>query len=655
MGSYSTALDCGDYLTDSQFTKFDITELVKGWKNNTYSAQAGFILINDDETAYKQMFSCEHTATNCRPYVTMEYRTDFFLDKMTASVLEGGTVTITASSTPSGQPVTWSTSNSAVATVSASGVVTAKKAGTVTITATLTDVDGTTQTADCTVYVRIADGVYFFKNQYSNYYMTVTNGRISSGSDVCQYYKAADSADVIYRLRQMWRIHYLGSGRYSIRPMHKLDMGLDVTDGIVDIYSIGTTDTLSGVADYAEWTIEWGTIGYIFKQRGDSSRTAQIENASQSVNAAVVASDYSSSYSCQWVATKIASPPSGVYLYDTGSNTRVSTATKSVDVGVPASLSTLQLNAVAFSETTISQSFTWSSNNTSVATVDSNGTVTGLSIGTATITGRAYRNSTYYYISYIINVSALLVYQTDRTYYYDASGNYAEDLVYADLTEAELRALEWVNWTDFVDYTAANHRAAWEDMCTLLFAREDMDDVILDMIDHFMGGSGSVYSNSVLTQEAYEHDSTQAYIESIEGQMDMLLSEYEGNISTWEYTADDRESNPIVIAFEERGINRPKYNTENNRLNGLQICVNDLWGIKIEITSYSINGNNYSYTLHYTLYDHFGLDQPDVETYGYLSGFRSWYVLQHFSEYNSAYKPYLTLIEFDETVSGTLS
>lgn len=44
------------------------------------------------------------------------------------------------------------------------------------------------------------------------------------------------------------------------------------------------------------------------------------------------------------------------------------------------------------------------------------------------------------------------------------------------------------------------------------------------MIDHFMDGSGSSYSNSILTQKAYEHDSTQNYIENVEEQIGLLLN-----------------------------------------------------------------------------------------------------------------------------------
>lgn len=42
----------------------------------------------------------------------------------------------------------------------------------------------------------------------------------------------------------MWKICYLGAGRYSIRPLHKLSMTLDVDNGNVEIYSGGIQDSL---------------------------------------------------------------------------------------------------------------------------------------------------------------------------------------------------------------------------------------------------------------------------------------------------------------------------------------------------------------------------------------------------------------------------
>lgn len=59
-----------------------------------------------------------------------------YLDKETASIDVAGTVTLTATPIPHGTSVTWSSSNTSVATVS-SGVVTGVAAGTATITATV--------------------------------------------------------------------------------------------------------------------------------------------------------------------------------------------------------------------------------------------------------------------------------------------------------------------------------------------------------------------------------------------------------------------------------------------------------------------------------------------------------------------------------------
>lgn len=66
--------------------------------------------------------------------------------------------------------------------------------------------------------------------------------------------------------------------------------------------------------------------------------------------------------------------------------------------------SALQICAVAYSGTNTSQSFTWYTSNSSIATVDSTGSVTGIATGKATITGRVYRNGSYQYVSYTVCV-----------------------------------------------------------------------------------------------------------------------------------------------------------------------------------------------------------------------------------------------------------
>ncbi len=403
----------GDSFNPIHWYYFDIKAAVEGWISDAYAQNKGIVFkvassVENGSTIANRTFGSYNRASY-KPSFSMTYfdgTSSIALSTTSCSIQEGNTRTLVATTNPANQTVTWSTSNSAVATVSSTGVVTANKAGTATITARIVDPNGVTRTATCTVYVYIANGVYHIKNLNSNYYLHVKNGNIANCSDVHQYSKYSDSANNNYRIRQMWKIYYLGEGRYSVRPLNKLDMGLDVTDGNVDIFDIGTSDTLSSVPFYGEWAINWYSTGYVFKNNGSDSETMQIENASTSSGATVVASAYSTSVNCRWGLIKVSSPPSGAYLYDTANESIVSTATRDIYVGSTKSLSTLNLSAVAYSGSNISQSFTWSSSNSNIATVNSSGSVTGVSSGKATITGYVYRNGAYYYVRYTICVGA---------------------------------------------------------------------------------------------------------------------------------------------------------------------------------------------------------------------------------------------------------
>ena len=78
------------------------------------------------------------------------------INKHSAIVRVGSTLTLTAVTVPSGKAVTWSSSNATKASVNAStGVVTGAEAGNTIITATIT-VDGVNYTDTCTVVVEAA-------------------------------------------------------------------------------------------------------------------------------------------------------------------------------------------------------------------------------------------------------------------------------------------------------------------------------------------------------------------------------------------------------------------------------------------------------------------------------------------------------------------
>ena len=91
--------------------------------------------------------ACQITVKQCA--------TGLALDKTSAALYTGGTLTLNATVSPSDtsdKRVTWASDNNAVATVSASGVVTAVKAGSATITAATTD--GSNKRASCEITVK---------------------------------------------------------------------------------------------------------------------------------------------------------------------------------------------------------------------------------------------------------------------------------------------------------------------------------------------------------------------------------------------------------------------------------------------------------------------------------------------------------------------
>lgn len=93
--------------------------------------------------------TCKITVTN--PVIQV---TKVTLNKTTASVVKGKTLTLTATVTPTtatNKKVTWKSSNTKIATVDSNGKITAKAAGTATITCTAADGSGKSATCKITV------------------------------------------------------------------------------------------------------------------------------------------------------------------------------------------------------------------------------------------------------------------------------------------------------------------------------------------------------------------------------------------------------------------------------------------------------------------------------------------------------------------------
>ena len=290
VGSHTTTVYASSAPGYGAWGEWDITSLAIGWKYSL-NINAGFILISADETAdSKTLYASEYGTPDRRPYFTVTYNYDTDgLNYTSKDIDEAHAFQLTWPGVDA--PITWSSSNSAIASVSSTGIVTGVKAGTATISATAAEYG----TKTCTVYVTIADGVYYIKS--SNGFYLGTSGSTAENTATILQSKATFG---ISQIRQLWKIKYIAEGYYSIRPMHKLDMGLHATSGSVDICSVGTSDTLADLPSLWRWSIVYDSTGYTLRHVGTVSMSMRPEASGAYPGLEIITGSYNGSSLYIW-------------------------------------------------------------------------------------------------------------------------------------------------------------------------------------------------------------------------------------------------------------------------------------------------------------------------------------------------------------------
>lgn len=382
VNGHASAVFATANMINNQFSAFNITGLAKSWKNGIHSeAEGSFILVGQNEaTVDKTIYSSEFSTTDRRPYVVVNYTLD-----STIVELDEGATTMLSSSGITGT-ITWASDNTSVATVSSSGLVSGVKAGIANITATVDNILQKTYI----VYVTIADGVYYIRNNAASLYLGAEDGNISNNTDVELMSKYGTYPE---RYRELWKIKHIANGIYSIRPMHKLDMALHFTATNADICTAGTADSLSNLGEAFRWTIEYDTNGYVIKNNGYYAR-ALIANGTTAGTSVTTATHINSS-ACKWYFES-RTVPNDLLLYDTRADELVTECTDtsvttyvttcSVAPDQTLSLSALGLAVGICDPDSNSQTVNWTSSNPSIATINmTTGQVTGVSHGVTTI------------------------------------------------------------------------------------------------------------------------------------------------------------------------------------------------------------------------------------------------------------------------------
>ena len=383
---------------------FNILEAAKAWANGTQDPAKGLIFKASDSFEsqttnlwYKTFGS--YNRSSHKPSLKIVYNASVSVNDSIIEIAEGQQKTITVTTNADNLSITWTSSNTNVATVDSNGVVTGIKAGTTTITATIPGMDP----IERTVYVHIPNGIYSITNSYSNMALFVENLSILDGTNIVQTTLTPNAEETIV-IRQLWKITYLGEGRHSIRPLHKLNMGLNCYSGNAEIKDITSNDTLGWVPDTAEWIIQTSTSGYsiFIKVNTGSPQFLQLANANTEINENVIVSTSSNEQKCFWNISPATNIPTGILLYGTQTGERVTNSIEYVAPGESRSLA--QFNLAVSTYPTFNSSVSWTTASSATATVESSaGYTTGIATGTTTITGTYGGDS----VSFTLNVTEI--------------------------------------------------------------------------------------------------------------------------------------------------------------------------------------------------------------------------------------------------------
>ena len=347
------------------------------------------------------------------------------------------------------------------------------------------------------------------------------------------------------------------------------------------------------------------------------------------------------------------------------SSVSISPSSKTMTVGGSAYL----YETVCPSEAT-NKCVTWSSSDESVVTVNpDSGFIMAQGIGTATITATAQDDSNTKGMCNVVvelptfSVSSIKVYQSPRTPGKNADCSTAQDLIINNKSKQQLYNMFFKSGSFCVGNIANEYDNDPEtlenkmyDLATIFCANNEyMWLSARRMISHFLSGSGADFRDGILTLHAFNHESTQRFVNKTKERIINYLSNNRGNVYSM--------ANSVAFSTDiTENVGKPHYDTADDLWNGLKICVNDTWGNFIEIKDYCCDGYSFNGTIRYTIYDHFGLDDSDITgdswylsgVIPYLDQFAAWYVLQHYEGCNGKYKPFVTYMEMEIPFSGCI-
>ena len=510
---------------------------------------------------------------------------------------------------------------------------------------------------------RVQNGTYYLNNRnYGKYLHKSSDTAVNAVSGLISTYENT--------IR--WKITHVGNDQYTIQSSDDLTKYL---------YSGNSTNarlaTMLNITDNCLWTIRTASGGGILVQ--NVATQAYLKQTGSSTIAATTSLGTSGTTaydSCVW---RLASTT--FYGNDSSSTNRE----LSIHSTIPnTSLCVGEIKSFYVNEfwgnelwCNTSSDFSYSITPSSIITIGS-GKITAKAQGLVTVS--ATHKVTNRVLTFTVTVSNLTVYQTrnrERLGFEDSDDITPitpEDLQYGQKSITTMTSNgSLISYADFYEngslislskrittirnffYSQINYDSTFE-------------NILDEMLDHFVQGSGADYSNSDLTDAVKSHQNTTNYVNGVISLIKNYISDNNGDISGLYYDSNLwvqptlRDMHPLVSEMQDEELYLPSYG-HNNGVPGLSLAINGWYGNKIEIESYTVSGNMYSGTLRVVFYDHFGLDTPDLSQErgwnmqaGMAAGFRQWYILQHWDSLGATPqpKPYVTIASYTVAFSGTL-
>ena len=478
-------------------------------------------------------------------------------------------------------------------------------------------------------------------------------------------------------------------------------------------YALGESGLLANLGTSIQFRVEKADVGYIIKSASDPTQLLSGVQSMPYVNFVVPSSadipttaKWDISYSAE-TGVLIKNLANNCYLFYTSSGLQVTSLPSSTNENYslfcwraiktsaygntsqythrePLSIS-MQATMVAIREPvkqTISSTptnaiwisnsdFTYSSSDDTVLFNKFSDEIYGKKLGIALIS--ATHKVTGKTTTFLTTINPLTIYEHPRAPGKEENGNTARDMHYSDMARSEIMSLSGIAGVNIVltdllnTYDSPSNNPllpqqgppALENYMRQLSyifttSDDDMTGVADEMIEHFLSGSGTSYSNDILTNRVREHSATIAFVSSTKQLLINELIAANGDLYSLSQSNSDYKN-----AADE--ISAPAYNTTADYVNGLKICLNGIWGYYLEITEFNVTENTFDGKLKYVIYDHFGLDTNDLSGasayssfLSYTNQFGSWFILQRYENCAESYKPFITYIEFEESFGGTL-